>query len=196
MAGRKSKYSLESSNTKETKIWSVAVYIRLSQEDNDNGEDKQESNSITSQKALLNEYTSEHDDLIVYDTYVDDGYTGTDFNRPSFQRLLEDMRRGNINCVLVKDLSRLGRNYIEVGNYIEQIFPLFNIRFIAINDNVDSFKNPNSTNTILVPFKNLINDEYARDTSIKIKSALNGRKKKRRVCGSISILWIYKESRR
>lgn len=196
MAGRKSKYSLESSNTKETKIWSVAVYIRLSQEDNDNGEDKQESNSITSQKALLNEYTSEHDDLIVYDTYVDDGYTGTDFNRPSFQRLLEDMRKGNINCVLVKDLSRLGRNYIEVGNYIEQIFPLFNIRFIAINDNVDSFKNPNSTNTILVPFKNLINDEYARDTSIKIKSALNGRKKKRRVCGSISILWIYKESRR
>ena len=134
--------------------------------------------------------------MIVYDTYVDDGYTGTDFDRPGFQRLLEDMRKGNINCVLVKDLSRLGRNYIEVGNYIEQIFPLFNIRFIAINDNVDSFKNPNSTNTILVPFKNLINDEYAKDTSIKIKSALNGRKKKRRVCRGISILWIYKKSRR
>lgn len=101
------------------------------------------------------------------------------------------MRSGNINCVLVKDLSRLGRNYIEVGNYIEQIFPLFNVRFIAINDNVDSFKNPTSTNTILVPFKNLINDEYARDTSIKIKSALNSRKKKRRICRSISSLWIY-----
>ena len=196
MAGRKSKYSSENSNTKKTKIWSVAIYIRLSQEDADNGTEKSESNSITSQKALLNEFIEEHDDLIVYDTYVDDGYTGTDFDRPGFQRLLEDMRKGNINCVLVKDLSRLGRNYIEVGNYIEQIFPLFNIRFIAINDNVDSFKNPNSTNTILVPFKNLINDEYARDTSIKIKSALNGRKKKRRVCGSISILWIYKESRR
>ena len=159
MAGRKSKYSSESLNTKGTKIWSVAVYIRLSQEDSDNGEDKQESNSITSQKALLNEFIEEHDDLIVYDTYVDDGYTGTDFNRPGFQRLLEDMRKGNINCVLVKDLSRLGRNYIEVGNYIEQIFPLFNIRFIAVNDSVDSFKNPTSTNTILVPFKNLINDE-------------------------------------
>lgn len=177
MAGRKSKYSSEKLNTKGTKIWSVAVYIRLSQEDSDNGEDKQESNSITSQKALLNEFIEEHDDLIVYDTYVDDGYTGTDFNRPGFQRLLEDMRKGNINSVLVKDLSRLGRNYIEVGNYIEQIFPLFNIRFIAINDSVDSFKNPTSTNTILVPFKNLINDEYCRDTSIKIRSALNGRKK-------------------
>lgn len=196
MAGRKSKYSLENSNTKVTKIWSVAIYIRLSQEDSNNGGDKQESNSITSQKALLNEFIEEHDDLIVYDTYIDDGFTGTDFNRPSFQRLLEDMRSGNINCVIVKDLSRLGRNYIEVGNYIEQIFPLFNIRFIAINDSVDSFKNPTSTNTILVPFKNLINDEYCRDTSIKIRSALNGRKKKRRICGSVSIIWIYKKSRR
>lgn len=196
MAGRKSKYLSKNSNIKKVKIWYVAIYIRLSQEDADNGTEKNESNSITSQKALLNEFIEEHDDLIVYDTYVDDGYTGTDFNRPGFQRLLEDMRKGNINCVLVKDLSRLGRNYIEVGNYIEQIFPLFNTRFIAINDNVDSFKNPNSTNTILVPFKNLINDEYCRDTSIKIRSALNGRKKKRRVCRGISILWIYKKSRR
>ena len=184
MAGRKSKYSSETSNNLITKIWSVALYIRLSQEDNDTGVDKQESNSITSQKTLLNEFVEEHDDLIIYDTYIDDGYTGTDFNRPGFQRLLEDMRKGNINCVLVKDLSRLGRNYIEVGNYIEQIFPLFNIRFIAINDNVDSFKNPMSSNTILVPFKNLINDEYARDTSIKIKSALNGRKKKGEFIGA------------
>lgn len=184
MAGRKSKYSSENSNNNKAKIWAVAQYIRLSQEDNDTGIDKQESNSITSQKALLNEFIEEHDDLIVYDTYVDDGYTGTDFNRPGFQRLLEDMRKGNINCVLVKDLSRLGRNYIEVGNYIEQIFPLFNVRFIAINDSVDSFKNPMSSNTILVPFKNLINDEYARDTSIKIKSALNGRKKKGEFIGA------------
>lgn len=184
MAGRKSKYSSQNSNTKVTKIWSVALYIRLSQEDNDNGEEKQESNSITSQKTLLNEFIEEYDDLIVYDTYVDDGYTGTDFNRPGFQRLLEDMQKGNINCVIVKDLSRLGRNYIEVGNYIEQIFPLFNIRFIAINDNIDSFKNPTSTNTILVPFKNLINDEYCRDTSIKIRSALNGRKKKGEFVGA------------
>ena len=196
MAGRKSKYTFQTTNTNATKIWSVAIYIRLSQEDSDNGEDKQESNSITNQKALLNEFIEEHNDLVVYDTYVDDGYTGTDFNRPGFQRLLEDMRNGNINCVLVKDLSRLGRNYIEVGNYIEQIFPLFNIRFIAINDSIDSFKNPTSTNTILVPFKNLINDEYCRDTSIKIRYALIGKKKRRRICRCISILRVYKKSRR
>ena len=178
------------------KMWTAGLYIRLSQEDLDIGKNKKESNSITSQKELLQEFVDEQDDIEIFETYVDDGFTGTDFNRPGFQRLLEDMRKGNINCVLVKDLSRLGRNYIEVGNYIEQIFPLFNIRFIAINDSVDSFKNPTSTNTILVPFKNLINDEYCRDTSIKIRSALNGRKKKRRVCGSISIIWIYKKSRR
>ncbi|HJJ05707.1 MAG TPA: recombinase family protein [Clostridiaceae bacterium] len=183
MAGRKSKYS-SNENIVSKKIWSVALYIRLSQEDADNGTDKQESNSVTSQKTLLNEFIEEHDDLIVYDTYIDDGFTGTDFNRPSFQRLLEDMRSGNINCVIVKDLSRLGRNYIEVGNYIEQVFPLFNIRFIAINDSVDSFKNPASTNTILVPFKNLINDEYCRDTSIKIRTSLNGKKKKGEFIGA------------
>ena len=183
MAGRKSKY-YSNENTINKKIWSVALYIRLSQEDSDNGQDKQESNSVTSQKTLLNEFIEEHDDLIVYDTYIDDGFTGTDFNRPSFQRLLEDMRSGNINCVIVKDLSSLGRNYIEVGNYIEQVFPLFNIRFIAINDSVDSFKNPTSTNTILVPFKNLINDEYCRDTSTKIRTSLNGKKKKGEFIGA------------
>lgn len=183
MAGRKSKYYSDE-NIINKKIWSVALYIRLSQEDEDNGQDKQESNSVTSQKTLLNEFIEEHNDLIVYDTYIDDGFTGTDFNRPSFQRLLEDMRNGNINCVIVKDLSRLGRNYIEVGNYIEQVFPLFNIRFIAINDSVDSFKNPASTNTILVPFKNLINDEYARDTSTKIRTSLNGKKKKGEFVGA------------
>lgn len=180
---RKSKYS-SNENIANKKMWYVALYIRLSQEDEDNGTEKQESNSVTSQKTLLSEFVDTHDDLIVYDTYIDDGFTGTDFNRPSFQKLIEDMRNGNINCVIVKDLSRLGRNYIEVGNYIEQVFPLFNIRFIAINDGVDSFKNPASTNTILVPFKNLINDEYARDTSIKIKSSLEGKKKKGEFIGA------------
>ncbi len=191
---RKSKY-VTSENIINKKIWSVAEYIRLSQEDSDNGEDKQESNSVTSQKTLLNEYIEENDDLLVYDTYIDDGFTGTDFNRPSFQRLLEDMRNGNINCVIVKDLSRLGRNYIEVGNYVEQVFPLFNIRFIAINDSVDSYKNPSSTNTILVPFKNLINDEYARDTSIKIRTSLNGKKKKGEFIGAFPAYGYIKDEK-
>ncbi len=183
MAGRKSKYASHENSINE-KIWSVALYIRLSQEDEDNGKDKQESNSVTSQKTLLNEFVEEHDDFVIYDTYIDDGYTGTDFNRPSFQRLLNDIKENKVDCIIVKDLSRLGRNYIEVGNYIEQIFPIFNIRFIAINDVIDSFMNPASTNTILVPFKNLINDEYARDTSIKIRTSLNGKKKKGEFIGA------------
>lgn len=186
MAGRKSKYSYERDNYLEYKTWSVALYIRLSQEDEDNGKDKQESNSVTSQKNLLNEFIEEHEDFKVYNTYIDDGFTGTDFNRPAFQRLLEDIKDGKIDTIIVKDLSRLGRNYIEVGNYIEQIFPLFNIRFIAINDGVDSFKKPESVNTILIPFKNLINDEYARDTSIKIRTSLNSKKKKGEFVGAFS----------
>ena len=184
MAGRKSKYTKVNQSEKVEKVWNTAIYIRLSQEDSDNGADKKESNSITSQKALLTEYVEDKIDLMVYDTYIDDGFSGTDFERPGFKRLLDDMRNCKINCVLVKDLSRIGRNYIEVGNYIEQVFPLFNIRFISVNDNIDSFKNPTSVNSILVPFKNLINDEYARDTSIKIKSALNSRKKKGEFIGA------------
>lgn len=180
---RKSKY-ISNENISGKKIWSVALYIRLSQQDVDNGEGKLESNSVTSQKTLLNEFVKENDDLAVYDTYVDDGFSGTDFDRPSFQRLLEDMKNEKINCIIVKDLSRLGRNHYEAGNYIEKVFPLFNIRFIAINDFIDSFKNPESVNTILLPFKNLINDEYARDVSIKIKSSLNGKKKKGEFVGA------------
>ena len=134
-------------------------------------EKTKESNSITSQKALLKEFTHEHDDLIVYDTYVDDGYTGTDFNRPGFQSLLEDMRKGNINCVLVKDLSRLGRDYIETGYYLEKYFPLKNVRYIALNDGIDTFDN-NNTNNDMTPFKSVFNDMYAKDISKKVRSSL------------------------
>ena len=186
MAGRKSKYSSENSNENKIKIWQVAIYIRLSQEDSDNGENKQESNSVTSQKTLINEFVEENDDLIVYDCYVDDGFSGTDFDRPGFQRMMEDMKDKNINCIIIKDLSRLGRNHHEAGNYIEKVFPLFNIRFISINDRIDSYKDPSSVNTMLVPFKNLMNDEYARDTSIKIKSSLNGMKKKGEFVGAFA----------
>lgn len=154
--------------------WKVALYVRLSREDD---EDKIESNSVTNQKSLLMDYLKNNDEFVIYDIYVDDGYSGTDFNRPAFQRLLNDMKDKKFNTVVVKDLSRLGRNYIEVGNYIEQIFPLFNIRFIAVNDMIDSYKNPSSVNNVIVPFKNLMNDEYCRDISMKIRSAFNTKKK-------------------
>ena len=106
------------------------------------------------------------------DLKVDDGISGTSFNRPGFIKMFNDIVNGKINAVVVKDLSRFGRNYIEVGNYLEQIFPLYNVRFIAINDRVDSFKDPKSLNNVIVPFKNIMNDEYARDISNKVKSVL------------------------
>lgn len=170
---RKSKYQNNISESK-TPLWRVALYIRLSREDE---EEKVESNSITNQRTLLMEYVKNNDEFVIYDVYVDDGYSGTDFNRPGFQRLLNDMKDGKFNAIIVKDLSRLGRNYIEVGNYIEQIFPLFKIRFISINDMIDSFKNPASMNNVIVPFKNLMNDEYCRDISMKIRSAFNTKKR-------------------
>lgn len=171
---RKSKYQDNNISCKKTAIWKVAVYVRLSKEDE---EERVESNSITNQKSLILEYLRNKDEFVIYDIYIDDGYSGTDFNRPDFQRLLNDMKDNKFNTVIVKDLSRLGRNYIEVGNYIEQIFPLFKIRFIAINDMVDSYKDPASVNNVIVPFKNLMNDEYCRDISMKIRSAFNTRKK-------------------
>ena len=162
------------SSEDENKIWNVALYVRLSVEDGD----KAESNSVINQKQLLNDYLNENSNFNLYDYYVDDGYSGTDFERPAFKRLLDDMKEKKFNTIIVKDLSRLGRNYIEVGNYIEQIFPLFNIRFIAINDNIDSYSDPSSVNNVIVPFKNLINDEYCRDISNKIRSVLTMKKKR------------------
>ncbi|MCD8084076.1 MAG: recombinase family protein, partial [Clostridiales bacterium] len=118
----------------------TALYLRLSMSDGDLGRDnKDESNSIENQRQLLRKFIDDRDDL-VYETreYVDDGYTGTNFERPGFQRMLTDVRSGEIDCILVKDLSRLGRDYIGVGDYIEQIFPMLGVRFIAVNNNFDS----------------------------------------------------------
>ena len=169
---RKSRYNIENKIEEDNK-WLCAIYIRLSVED---GDDKEESNSISNQRQLLNDFVKQNMELSVYDYYADDGYSGTSFNRPEFQRMLADMKLKKFNTIIVKDLSRLGRNYIEVGNYIEQIFPLFNIRFIAVNDNIDSFKDPKSVNNVIVPFKNLMNDEYCGDLSGKIRAILNVKK--------------------
>ena len=154
--------------------WNVGIYIRLSQEDGD----KEESNSVTNQRELINSYISEDKELNVYDYYIDDGWSGTNFDRPDFKRLIADVENNVINTIIVKDLSRFGRNYIEVGN-------VNNIRFIAINDCIDSYKDPESINSIIVPFKNLMNDEYCRDISQKVKYALNTRKRNGEFMGSM-----------
>ncbi len=162
------------------KKWSVGVYLRLSVED---GKDN-ESNSILNQKTLIDQYVKENKDLKIYDYYIDDGYSGTNFERPDFKRLMQDVEDKKVDSIIVKDLSRFGRNFIETGQYIEITFPLIKLRFISIGDHLDSFKNPESVNNIIVPFKNLMNDDYSRDISNKIKSTLNVKKSKGEFLGA------------
>lgn len=145
-------------------IYNAGIYVRLSQEDMRAGA----SLSIEHQKLILTKYVREQGWNLV-DTYVDDGFSGTDFNRPSVQRLLSDAQTGRINLIICKDLSRFGRNYIEVGQYIDYIFPLHNIRFIALNDNVDT-ANRDSNAMEMMPVINLFNEWHASSTSKKIKA--------------------------
>ena len=128
--------------------------------------------------------------------YADDGYTGTNFERPGFKRMMEDIKSGKINCIIVKDLSRLGRNYIEMGKYLEQIFPMMGIRFIAINDNYDNANTESSdSDSIVVPFKNLLNDSYCRDISIKVRSQLDMKRRKGEFIGGYAIYGYCKDKR-
>ena len=152
-------------------IYKVGLYIRLSCEDDDK---TQMSESISNQKSLLLQYVSENN-LEVYDIYIDDGYSGTNFDRPSFNRLISDIESGKVNMVVTKDMSRLGRDYIGTGNLIEKYFPEHGVRYIAVTDNIDTFLD-NSNNDI-APFKAIMNDMYAKDISKKIKSSLRAKQK-------------------
>ena len=155
-------------------VYRVAIYLRLSKDDGDfsfSGGGKTESNSIHNQRELLMNYLAGHPDMELVGEYKDDGYTGTNFDRPDFQRMMMDIRAGIINCVIVKDLSRFGRDYIDCGKYIEKLFPQLKVRFIAVNDHYDT-ANESHSDSLVVPFKNLINDSYSRDISIKVRSNL------------------------
>lgn len=146
-------------------LFNVAAYIRLSREDGD----KAESDSIGNQKKLITDYLKDKDDFILYDTYIDDGFTGTNFNRPSFKRMIADIDAGSVNCVIVKDLSRFGRDYIDTGKYLERYFPDNEVRFISITDNIDSMK---QAYDMLLPIKNIFNEQYARDISKKVHASM------------------------
>lgn len=148
--------------------YKVAGYIRLSKED----KIKDESNSVTNQKAIIESYIKKNEDLEFVDFYIDDGYSGTTFDRPEYKRMFKDIVDGQVNTVIVKDLSRFGRNHVQSDDYIENILPGYNVRFISIIDEIDSFKNPKSVSSIAVPLKNLMNDQYARDISEKVRSTL------------------------
>ena len=149
-----------------TTIYNTALYLRLSRDDELQGE----SGSIQTQRMMLRQYAAEHG-LTVVDEYIDDGWSGTNFERPSFQRMIDDIEDGKINCVVTKDLSRLGRNYILTGQYTEIYFPSKGVRYIAINDNVDTINGESE----LAPFLNIINEWYAKDTSKKLRAVFKNK---------------------
>ena len=173
------------------KVYRTAIYCRLSREDGD----KVESNSIASQRAICEDYIARHDDLeIVCEPFVDDGYSGVSFNRPNFKKLEDAIRKGAIDCIVVKDLSRFSRNYIDGGRYLEKIFPQLGIRFIAVNDAYDSLTGDPQSDSFVIPFKNLINDSYCKDISMKSDPAW--RSSKRTVSSSVHSLPTATRNRR
>ena len=152
------------------KIYACAIYIRLSKEDDNIGE----SGSVTNQRSILTRYCEENGYELV-DAYIDDGYTGTNFDRPAFKRMLGDIEEGKINMVVTKDLSRLGRDYIGTGEYLERYFPQHNIRYIALTDNIDTMID--SSNNDMAPFKAVMNDMYSKENSRKIRAGLKNKQK-------------------
>ena len=149
------------------KVWNTCGYVRLSREDGD----KEESNSVKGQKELIRDYLRRAPDLRECDMKVDDGYTGSNFERPAFQEMMADIKGGKINCIVVKDLSRFGRNYKEAGHYLEHIFPYLGVRFVAINDHFDT-ADQGIHDGYIVPLTNILNESYSRDISRKISSAI------------------------
>jgi len=176
-------------------VWNACGYVRLSHEDNATccGMDKEESNSITGQKDLIHDYFKRHPELIECGMKVDDGFSGSSFERPAFLKMMEEVKAGKINCIIVKDLSRFGRNYLDAGEYIERVFPFMGVRFIAINDNYDSLYSNAESDSLVIPFKNLINEAYCRDTSVKIRSQLAIKRKRGDFTGSFAAYGYLKD---
>lgn len=174
-------------SNKIKKIYHAAIYVRLSKEDGDVANAaKAESNSISNQKNLIRDFLKDKEDIVVVSERVDDGYSGSNFERPAFKLMMEDIKKGIVDCVVVKDLSRFGREYIDSGRYIERLFPALGVRFIAINDNYDSLDGKDQADEIIIPFKNLINDAYCRDISVKIRSHLEVKRRNGEFIGAFA----------
>ena len=173
----------------DEQVWNTCGYVRLSREDGD----KEESNSVTGQKDLIRDYMTRHPELRECGMKVDDGFTGSNFDRPAFQEMMAEVKAGKINCIVVKDLSRFGRDHLEAGEYLERIFPFLGVRFIAINDNYDSMNSNSESDELIVPFKNLINEAYCRDTSIKIRSQLEIKRRRGDFIGSFAVFGYRKD---
>ena len=175
----------------EKTMYKVAIYIRLSKEDVDRGYD--ESESIKNQRTLLTEYVQKLGrECKLIDIYIDQGYTGTNFNRPAFQKMIRDINSGKVNMVVTKDLSRLGRDYIETGEYIEKWFPENNVRYVSVTDGIDTFETSNGNNDI-APFKSILNDMYSKDLSKKIRTALHTMQKQGKWVGGKTAIGYMKD---
>ncbi len=166
--------------------FNVAVYIRLSREDGD----KEESDSVGNQRKLILNYLKDKADFVLHDIYIDDGFSGTNFNRPAFQKMISDIEAGTVNCVIVKDLSRFGRDYIDTGKYLERYFPDNDVRFISLTDNIDSAK---QAYDMLLPIKNIFNEQYARDISKKVNASMKTKQKAGEFIGAFTS-YGYKKS--
>lgn len=178
------------------RIYQGTAYYRLSNDDGDLiAHGKSESNSISNQRSLIEDYLKDKPDIVLIQERMDDGYSGVDFERPAFKRMIADVMSKKTNCIIVKDLSRFGRNYIEVGRFLEQIFPSLGVRFIAVNDNYDSIT-ANSTEThLMVPFKNLMNDSYSKDISTKVRSQFEIKRKQGDFIGSFAVYGYLKDEK-
>lgn len=149
---------------KKEKIYSVGIYARLSVDGTD-----RKNESVDNQLEMCREFVRKHDDMEIFDCYSDLGKTGTNFQRDDFERLMADVRMRKVDCIVVKDLSRFGRNHLEMGNYLSKIFPFLGVRFIAVNDNFDNMDG--DPETLGVQLKNLVNELYAKDIAVKIRSS-------------------------
>ena len=167
--------------------YDAGAYERLSREDEIAALGaRNESNSISNQRDLIQKFVESHPEIEIVKEYADDGFSGVDFERPAFLKMIEDIKAGVINCVIVKDLSRFGRNYIEVGKYLEEIFPVYGVRFIAISENYDSAFTNGGNEQLVIPFMNLVNDAYCRDISIKTRTSLEMKQQKGEYVGAFA----------
>ncbi len=173
---------MQSASVNQNRIWNTAVYVRISEAE----KDKSESDSISNQKSYIQKFIDKDESLNVYKVYCDDGYSGGNFERPAFKQMISDINRKIIDCVIVKDLSRFGREHIKTNYYMEIYFPSNNVRFISLGENIDSYANPKRMESIDIPFTNLINDHYLTQVSISTKSSLQIKQKEGKFVGSLA----------
>jgi DNA invertase Pin-like site-specific DNA recombinase len=172
----------QTATTPAARVWNTAIYARLSVEDGGN----KGSDTLETQLSLLNAYVNEKEHLSLFDTYIDNGESGRDFDRPAWSRLMDDIRAGLVDCVCVKDLSRFGRNYIETCEFLEKIFPFMGVRFISANDGYDSEVGGKHSEGLIIALKNLMHDRFLKDVSHKVGQAFQAKKERGEYTGGFA----------